>query len=150
MRTILPSLMLLLALVFSGSPASAECFTLLDAPLDAECVVMPFGDQRGVWLRLDVADEVRRERLELAELRIQNDALTEIANRRNQQVELLRAAVTEHQTATDAAVVDAGKSRVERDRLEREMKRWYRHPALWFGGGVMVSITSAVLLKSAF
>ena len=118
----------------------AECYTIEEAPLDAECVVMRYGDARGVWLREDAAVRLRDATAERDELRVQVDAYTRVDARRAAQVVLLesaardyRVALHEQRSATDAALEQAAES----DRDAARARAWWRHPAIWFGIGVV-------------
>ena len=128
-------------------PAGAKCYPIDKAPLDADCVVMPHGSQRGVWFRLDKADELRRLNLIIPELRGQVGRYEELMKLRDSQLTDLRGALGAHKRAgellktTNATLVkDARRARDERDKAQAALGAWYRSPFLWFGVGTLVSI----------
>lgn len=137
--------LLVLALLLPAT-AHAECYTIDKAPLDAECVVMTHGSVQGVWLRLDKADELRKLKLESAELELRLDKQDKLIATLEDQSQLLHRAVdTQGLVVTDLkkenellvrqkndAVADARDARASAD-------AWYRSPWLWFGVGVFVT-----------
>src|SRR5690606_29515722 len=134
------------AVLFVQSNANAQCVTVESAPLDADCVVMPFGDQRGVWFRLDKADELRRARLEAVELRTLTEKLERLATLRGDQLELYRLASAERQLSLKSALdvnerltAVARRAREERDAAVASADAWYRSPFLWFGAGAVAT-----------
>lgn len=143
----LVSFIVLLAFVTSTTPALAKCWDISDAPLDADCVVMPYGEQRGVWFSLDRADEIRRMKLKQPELELQISELEKITELRDQQVKKLTQANEAQVRATDElkgvnVLLVKEKNQAERN-LEKEIakrKAWYRSPYFWFGTGVVTTL----------
>ena len=139
-----------LAAAFSltaARPASAECVTVLEARLDSDCVVMEYGEQRGVWFRLDKADELRRAYVLVPELRLQIDAYQEALELRDSQVDDLRGSIQAHkdvQTTLERsnALLTSRALEAERARDEvlRKQRAWYRSPFFWFGTGVLTTV----------
>lgn len=134
--------------------ARAECFPIEKAPLDADCVVMPYGQQRGVWFRLDKAEEFRQLKLAEPELKRQ------IALYESTRATLAASALdykaaygkqVEVTTATleinEKLVSEARRSREAAAEAADETDAWYRSPFLWFGAGAVAALGGVILLK---
>lgn len=141
--------LLFLAVLASSANARADCVETSEATAQSTCVVYTLNGVRGVWFRLDVADEVRRIRLEVPELRLQVTRLTGIDEVQTARVEMYREAATERREALTLAEaqIDAGLRREHA--LREEVTAWYRAPALWFAIGVVVTAGSGVALALA-
>lgn len=116
-----------------------------EAPCAPEVVenrraVIEHNGEAGIWFHLEVA-RCMAFRLSLlpeyeAQLRLLDDRLTLSTERDELQERQLEIAVEEAETARDVletAVRDARRARKERD-------AWFRHPALWVGAGVTITI----------
>jgi len=130
------------------------CETEATARPDSECVVMQRGGIRGVWFRLDVADELRRMKLEFPELRIQTEKQSEVLALRESQVIYLRQALDAHEkalaevkSANEILSRDAARARQERDEAKAELGAWYRSPILWTAIGSGATLGGGFLLK---
>lgn len=147
----------LIAATALPAPALA-CETVETARLDSECVVMPRGELRGVWFRLDKADELRRASLELAETRQQVTWYQKLSDIRDEQTVAYTQALDERRAALQAVqkvnellVSDARQAREERDKAKAELGKWYRSPFLWVSVGVAVTLAGgAVAAKYVF
>ena len=144
---------LALAVLLVGAPARAECFTLATAPLDADCVVMAHGETRGVWFRLDKADELRKLSLEAPELRLQVAKQDDALRLRDEQVGLFRESIAIQRTVAEQLKVEAETlvrtaRRANADATEARAERdaWYRSPYLWFAAGAIVSGVACVAI----
>jgi hypothetical protein len=105
---------------------------------------MPRAGVRGVWFTLETADTLRREHLEVPELRLQVDRLTQLADIETSRAIMYREAAElrlENTTALERQLDEA----LEREaRARAESGAWYREPALWFTIGA--AIATAVII----
>jgi hypothetical protein len=148
--------LLVLGFMLVSFNASAECFTLANAPLDADCVVMPHGTTRGVWFRLDKASELRQLALEAPELRLQASKALEAVKLRDGQVVLYLGAIDAQRQAVESLKVanvllvrQANDARGAALKAQDELSAWYRSPVLWFGVGVISSVVAGVAIVQA-
>ena len=141
----------ILALVVFLLPLrAAACETEVNATPSSECVVMKRGEERGVWFRLDVADELRRFKLEVPELRNQVALLQRQAVLRTAQVEELKLAlglrveVANELTKINAKLVEDAR------RAREEGSSWTRSPFLWLGVGSLATFGVGLGYKAVF
>ena len=137
----------LVAFVAAPLPAHAKCYTIEKAPLDADCVIMPFGSTRGVWFRLSKAEELRKLTLIVPELKLQIGEYEKTLALRDSQVSDLRGALDAQKKAGDllkksnaVLVRDANRAKREREEAEAALNAWYRSPFLWTGVGALLAI----------
>lgn len=130
-----------LALALASAPggARAECVTADVARSSDTCVVVDRAGVKGVWFALPVADELRKIKLEVPELRLQVgklEALLEVERRRvlmfRESSELRRQALQDKDKQVDRALT-AGAT------AQAESSAWYRSPVLWFSVGTLVA-----------
>lgn len=150
--TKLVSSAIIFSVIFSTLPARADCYTIDNAPLDAECVVMPFGSARGVWFRLDKADALRKMKLESVELKRQISLYEKQVEELESSSEKYAAAYSSQVEATksmesiNAALVSAAAESKRAEAAAKEkLSVWYRSPALWFGGGVVLTVSAGIV-----
>jgi len=143
------SLVTLLVFTLGALPASAKCYEISEAPLDADCVVMSHGSQRGVWFRLDKADELRKLKLKQPELELQVFELEKIVTLRTQQVKELSQAMDSQSSALATMKVTNNLLVKQKNQTDRDLKAeiekrqaWYRSPYLWFGVGVATTLAA--------
>jgi len=130
------------------------CDTVDTATLKSTCVVMPVQGRPGVWFDLATADELRRLKLEVPELRLQVEKFSLIETRREAQVQALleagslrREAAEMLKASIDASVKDAREARQEAADAREELAAWYRSPWLWgVTGAVLGGTLTAVLI----
>lgn len=148
-------LALVLAAALSMPYAAEACEVSATASPDSECVVMPREGVRGVWFRLDVANSLRQLRLEVPELRLQLDKSERIVEARDQQVLAYVRAIEEWKSVhsdllaqNQLLVADARRARNEVAEANASRGAWYRHPALWFAAGALVTgaVGGAILI----
>lgn len=133
------------------SVASA-CDTAATATPASTCVVMKHLDTPGVWFELKTADELRRFKLEIPELRLQLDAFTQRVAIRDEQLKLYTEVITLKDSALGvandsmAAFARTAREAQEDERKARaELDAWYRSPIIPFLAGV-ATVTTVVLL----
>lgn len=127
-----------------ASPAKAQCVAEAQATPQSTCVVMARGDVRGVWFTLQEADNLRQAHLEVPQLQLQVQHLTQLADIQTSRMNQYR----------DAAQLRAETARQLEQQLNDSLRReaqvrasadsWYREPALWFTIGAIVA--TAVIL----
>jgi len=129
--------------------ARADCVPLEKATLKDTCVVMARGDVTGVWFELKVADELRKLKLEVPELRFQVqklEAQVDVEQRRVklfQEAAQLRAeALAQSEKLTDSVLAKSAK-------VQEESAAWYRSPVLWFAVGVVVTSAAVIGIAKA-
>jgi hypothetical protein len=110
---------------------------------------MKHGEQRGVWFRLNKADELRRASGELGEARKQLGWYDRLDKVRDGQVVAYTSALDERRAALVAVqevnsvlVRDARRARGERDAAKAELGRWYRSPVLWVTVGIVATLVA--------
>jgi len=140
----------LLLLAFSWqalTPAARACDTVATATVESTCVVMEREGARGVWFVLETADELRKYKLEVPELRLQIRSYEQMAAAREVQVHTYLDVITLKDSAIKTAEDNMGAfARQAREAREAERKArdelgaWYRSPALWAAiGGILVT-----------
>lgn len=130
-------------------PASAQCATEAEANAASTCVVMPRAGVRGVWFILEQADTLRREHLEMPELRLQLDRLERMSGIETERAAMYREAAElrlENTTALERQLDEA----LEREaRARAEAGAWYREPVLWFTIGAVIATAVLVAIIAA-
>lgn len=143
-----------LFLALCAPVTAAACDTVQTATLQSTCVVMPVQGRPGVWFDLSTADELRRLKLEVPELRLQVENYAAIEKRREAQVaSLMEANILRREAADmlkvsiDFAVKDARESRQEAADAREELGAWYRSPWMWgAAGAVLGGVVTGFLL----
>lgn len=133
------------------------CDTVDTATLKSTCVVMPIQGRPGVWFDLATADELRRLKLEVPELRLQVEKFSLIEMRREAQVQALleagslrREAADMLKASIDHSVKDARLARQEAADAREELGAWYRSPWLWgVTGAVLGALATGFLVAQA-
>ncbi len=119
---------------------------------------MEYGEQRGVWFRLDKAEQLRSAWVLLPELAKQTALYQETLSLREEQVEDLRGSIAAHveveatlKRNNELLVGQKLDAERERDEALKKSMAWHRNPALWFGVGVVTTVgagvVTAILLK---
>lgn len=140
----------LVAAVFSTAalaPVARACDTVATATVESTCVVMEREGARGVWFALETADELRKYKLEVPELRLQIRSYEQIARAREVQVKtyldviaLKDSAIKTAEDNMEAFTRQAREAREAEREARAELGAWYRSPALWFAvGGILVT-----------
>jgi len=150
---ILPGVLLILVCSLIALSANAECKTVAEARLDDDCVVMQFGEQSGVWFRLDKAEMLRKAWTELPELRLQASKYGVLLQQRDAQLSLYREAAREYKgvirdlkEVNKYLVTETREAREERNKARAALNAWYRSPFLWFGSGVVVTVITGLVV----
>ncbi len=134
------------------------CETEATAKPDSDCVVQARAQIRGVWFRLDKAEELRKAYDEIPELRLQINTYDQLIKIRDVQLAGYREASAARksvsadlQAANTVLSRDAARARKERDEAIASRDAWYRSPFLWTGVGVVLTVatgaTAVFLLK---
>lgn len=135
------------------APAARACDTAATATPESTCVVMEREGARGVWFALETADELRKHKLEVSELRLQIRSYEQMALAREVQVHTYLDVITLKDSAIKTAETNMGafarqaREAREAERAARdELHAWYRSPALWAAvGGILVTGIVAAL-----
>lgn len=143
-----------LFLALCAPRTAAACDTVQTATAQSTCVVMPVQGRPGVWFDLATADELRRVKLEVPELRLQLEKFDLIEKQRESQVSaLLEANALRRETADmlsasiDVSVKDAREARQEAADAREELHAWYRSPWLWgVTGAVLGGVVTGFLI----
>lgn len=153
LRLPLASLMLAFSLL---SFQAFACDTIESARLDSECVAMPYGQQPGVWFRLDRAEALRQAALSFKPLTDRAEAAEGGLTVRAAQVVDLTKAVALLQEAGQAKDVQldfwkgtaAAATAAEAKARKDAERRWYERPALWSSlGATAGGFAGCVLAK---
>lgn len=151
-------LICLVILACNCAPAVAfACDNSSEATPDSACVVLDREGVKGVWFRLDRADELRRVHLEVPELRLQIKGLEQRGAARDFQLKNYREVVQLKQQSIDKAMANMGAfAKQAREAREGEqdamdaLHAWYRSPVLWagIGAGIVVGIVVALAVAT--
>jgi len=142
-------LSLLLGSELYAGLAHAECVTQAQATPTSTCVVYALNGVPGVWFSLSEADNIRRDRLELPELRLQVSRLERAMELQDRRVEFYREANTELSEAITLLQTQIEQGLTREDRLRRQLLAWYRSPVLWLSAGILVTTVTYVSLQAA-
>jgi hypothetical protein len=140
------------AVLVCSSPALAQegCATEAEATAASTCVVMRRGEARGVWFSLEVADVLRREHLEVPELRLQIERWEALDGISTERIALYTEAATLRAEALALAQTQLEEALEREARARAEAGAWYREPVLWFAVGVVLTGAAAVAAGAAF
>jgi hypothetical protein len=127
--------------------ARAECVTAAQAtPIDT-CVVMARDGARGVWFELKVANDLRKYKLEVPELRLQIAKLEGVVALEKTRAEMFKEAADLRAQALKLQEAQVDRSLAAGAKAQEETGAWYRSPILWFAAGILV--TGAVVVAAA-
>jgi TolA-binding protein len=132
----------LLACSAWAAPASAQgdCVTEATATPASDCVIATRAGVRGVWFQLQLADQLRREHLEVPELRLQVERFTQLEAVLTARMDQYREAAVLRREAAEGLERQLVES-MEREAAARaEADAWWRQPALWFAAGAVVAV----------
>lgn len=139
-------------LVFDVSTAHA-CDTVETATLESTCVAMRRDTVQGVWFDVATADMLRKAKLKVPELELQNAELVSKMEVREFQLKAYREVVVLKQSSVDTAMASmeafvrtAREAREDEQEARAELGAWYRAPSLWagIGAGVVTAIVVAL------
>jgi hypothetical protein len=108
-------------------------------------VVTARGGRRGLWFQLELGDQLRREHLEVGELRLQIEHHESMAAVQAERVRLYNESIDMERRANESlrGLLDDSQRR-EAEAFERA-HAWHRSPQLWFALGAVLSTTVIVV-----
>lgn len=153
-RSCLPTLACSLFLALCAPLKAAACDTVQTATVESTCVVMPLEGRAGAWFDLATADQLRRLKLEVPELRLQLEKYDLVEKRREAQVQALLESVALRREAADllkasvdGAVKQAREGRQEAAEAREELGAWYRNPWMWGAlGAILGGVATGALI----
>jgi hypothetical protein len=140
------------AVLACSAPALAQegCATEAESTATSTCVVMRRGEARGVWFSLEVADALRREHLEVPELRLQVERFEALDGISTERISLYQESLRLRAEALALAQTQLEEALEREARARAEAGAWYREPVLWFALGVVLAGAAAVAAAAAF
>lgn len=129
--------------------ATAECVEAQNATPESTCVVMMREGVRGVWFSLGEADNIRRMRLELPELRLQNASLERALRISESRIVAYQEANTLRQEALIALQARFDESLERETQLRQQLGVWYRSPSLWLSVGMVLTTVAYIAVMVA-
>ncbi len=134
-------------LILVPSLARGECFEQASAPAQADCVVMPRGEMRGVWFSLEAAIKLQQSHLKLPEMEALVSQLEEVNTLKGEELELYKGVIAEHEQVKSSLEVQATDLARRLTRAEMARDAWHRSPWLWLGIGVGATLAAGVTLN---
>ena len=129
------------------APATvAACDTMKGANESSTCVVMPHKGNTGVWFGLLEANNLRKIKLEVPELKLQIQKQERLEKKSDKELALLRDSlqlrkdvISGLKSSIGVHVKDASQARKEAARDRAELDRWYRSPIFLMAVGAVVT-----------
>ena len=133
-------LLCLVILACSAPNIARACDTPSEATAESTCVVLKRDEIPGVWFNLATADDLRKLKLEMPELRLQVTGLEAKIITRDSQLTDYREVVRlkDVSLATSDKNMKAFSRRARK--AEAALDAWYRSPYLWAGIGAVTTV----------
>jgi hypothetical protein len=111
---------------------------------------LKYEGEDGVWFPREMASRILADvktnellRLEVGELKLQLDT-------RMERIDSLKEALYQANLAEERAVDALDSAFTERDEAKAELRKWYRHPALWISVGIVGTVLLELVAVKTF
>jgi hypothetical protein len=138
-----------------SSPRARACDEAAKARPDSSCVVLDRQGVKGVWFRLDEANELRNAVRLIPELNLQIQKYSDLDKKHSDEVEALRGALTLRQLANDElkaevakAVQTAREAQDEAAAAREDLGRWWRSPIVWLSVGALAGALVGIAIAN--
>ncbi len=116
----------------------------------AQSLKLKYEGQDGNWFPREMAQQILADvkivpllKLEVGELKLKLEL-------KDERILALKDAVTHAETAEKRAVDSFEAAIHERDIAIAEVKKWYRHPALWISVGIVTTVLIQIVAVKSF
>jgi len=113
-------------------------------PAPPQAVELEHDGHEGVWMPLEMSQQVLADAQELRERHLQIEDLKLQLSIKDDRIEAVKEALAYEKQAGDKALEAVELAEESRLRAEERLNKWYRHPVLWFTVGAVVIVFAEI------